>query len=106
MSSGVELNKLQSARSMSLLKLKFSVILKVSQHFLSSGFLDMSGISLPELTDLTNVSSISSSASFSMPAAGSFVGTEKLMSNSDPSAYFGKCTLGFQTSELRDLRAE
>ncbi|XP_042673496.1 Golgi reassembly-stacking protein 1 [Centrocercus urophasianus] len=62
------------------------------QRVMDPGFLDMSGISLPELTDLTNVSSISSSASFSMPAAGSFVGTEKLMSNSDPSAYFENTT--------------
>lgn len=62
------------------------------QRVMDPGFLDMSGISLPELTDLTNVSSVSSSASFSMPAAGSFVGTEKLMSNSDPSAYFENTT--------------
>ncbi|NXC41525.1 GORS1 protein, partial [Penelope pileata] len=62
------------------------------QRVMDPGFLDMSGISLPELTDLTNVSNVSSSASFSMPAADT-LGTEKfMMSNSEPSAYFENAT--------------
>ncbi|NXX13480.1 GORS1 protein, partial [Podargus strigoides] len=62
------------------------------QRVMDPGFLDMSGISLPELTDLTNVSSVSSSAYFSMPAAEALVGTEKFMSNNDTSAYFENAT--------------
>ncbi|NWS56292.1 GORS1 protein, partial [Chunga burmeisteri] len=58
------------------------------QRVMDPGFLDMSGISFPELTNLTKVSDVSSSASFNMPAADTLVGTEKLMSNYDASAYF------------------
>ncbi|KAF1652662.1 Golgi reassembly-stacking protein 1, partial [Eudyptes chrysocome] len=58
------------------------------QRVMDPGFLDMSGISFPELTDLTKVSNVSSSASFNVPAADALVGTEKLMSNNDASAYF------------------
>ncbi|XP_009696985.1 PREDICTED: Golgi reassembly-stacking protein 1, partial [Cariama cristata] len=58
------------------------------QRVMDPGFLDMSGISFPELTHLTKVSDVSSSASFNMPAADAVVGTEKLMSNYDASAYF------------------
>lgn len=60
----------------------------------------MSGISLPELPDLTKVSNVSSSASFTMPTVDTLVGTEKFMSNSEPSAYFGKCVQDFQASDL------
>ncbi|NXK55543.1 GORS1 protein, partial [Chauna torquata] len=62
------------------------------QRVMDPGFLDMSGISLPELTDLTKASNVSSSASFNMPAADTLLGTEKLMSNSEPSAYFENAT--------------
>ncbi|NXI66040.1 GORS1 protein, partial [Anseranas semipalmata] len=62
------------------------------QRVMDPGFLDMSGISLPELTDLTKVSNVSSSASFNMPAADALAGTETLMSNSEPSAYFENAT--------------
>lgn len=55
----------------------------------------MSGISFPDLTDLTKVSNVSSSASFNTPAAEALVGTEKSMSTNDASAYFGKCLQGF-----------
>ncbi|NXA20691.1 GORS1 protein, partial [Ibidorhyncha struthersii] len=58
------------------------------QRVMDPGFLDMSGIPFPELTDLTKASNASSSASFNMPAAEALVGTEKSMSNNDASAYF------------------
>ncbi|NXW60643.1 GORS1 protein, partial [Eurystomus gularis] len=58
------------------------------QRVMDPGFLDMSGISLPELTNLSKVSSVSSSASSNVPAADALVGTENLMSNNDTSAYF------------------
>ncbi|KAM6087418.1 Golgi reassembly-stacking protein 1 isoform 2-T2 [Chlamydotis macqueenii] len=57
------------------------------QRVMDPGFLDVSGVPFPELTDLTKVSSLSSSASFNMPAADALVGTGKLMSNNDASAY-------------------
>ncbi|XP_010164286.1 Golgi reassembly-stacking protein 1 [Antrostomus carolinensis] len=62
------------------------------QRVMDPGFLDMSGISFPELTDLTKMSSMSSSASFNMPAGDALVGTEKLISNNDTSAYFENTT--------------
>ncbi|XP_075000358.1 Golgi reassembly-stacking protein 1 isoform X1 [Calonectris borealis] len=63
------------------------------QRVMDPGFLDVSGISFPELTDLTEVSNMSSSASSNMPAADALVGTEKLMtSNNDASAYFERAT--------------
>lgn len=46
--------------------------------------------SFPELANL-KVSDMSSSASFNTPAADALVGTEKLMSDNDASACFGKC---------------
>lgn len=55
----------------------------------------MSGISVSEFTSLTEVSSLSPSASFNAPAAGASVGPETLMPNSEASAYFGKCTQDF-----------
>ncbi|XP_042657730.1 Golgi reassembly-stacking protein 1 isoform X1 [Tyto alba] len=58
------------------------------QRVMDPGFLDMSGISFPELTNLTKVSNMSSSVSFNMSAADALVGTEKLMLNNDASAYF------------------
>ncbi|NWT77726.1 GORS1 protein, partial [Lanius ludovicianus] len=58
------------------------------QRVMDPGFLDMSGISVSELTSLTEVSSLSPSASFNVPAAGASVGPETLMSNSEASAYF------------------
>ncbi|NXA08175.1 GORS1 protein, partial [Sapayoa aenigma] len=58
------------------------------QRVMDPGFLDMSGISFSELTSLTEVSNMSSSASFNMPAAGASAGPEKLMSNSEASTYF------------------
>ncbi|NXH79252.1 GORS1 protein, partial [Hydrobates tethys] len=62
------------------------------QRVMDPGFLDMSGISFPELTDLTKASNMSSSVSSTMPAADALVGTEKLMSNNDASAYFEHAT--------------
>ncbi|XP_074938362.1 Golgi reassembly-stacking protein 1 [Phalacrocorax aristotelis] len=58
------------------------------QRVMDPGFLDMSGISFPELTDLTKMSNMSSSASFNVPAADASESTETLMSNDDASAYF------------------
>lgn len=55
----------------------------------------MSGISVSEFTNLTEVSNLSPSASFNMPAAGAAVGPETLMPNSQTSAYLGKCTQAF-----------
>ncbi|NWX20915.1 GORS1 protein, partial [Aegotheles bennettii] len=60
------------------------------QRVTDPGFLDMSGTSFPELADL--VSNVSSSASFNMPAADALVGTEKLVSSNDASAYFENAT--------------
>ncbi|XP_074013413.1 Golgi reassembly-stacking protein 1 [Numenius arquata] len=60
------------------------------RRVMDPGFLDMSGISLPELTDLTKMANVSSSASFNMPAADALVGTEKL--SSEASAYFENAT--------------
>uniref|UniRef100_A0A8C3XXF4 Golgi reassembly stacking protein 1 n=1 Tax=Catharus ustulatus TaxID=91951 RepID=A0A8C3XXF4_CATUS len=57
------------------------------QRVMDPGFLDMSGISVSEFTSLTEVSSLSPSASFNMPAAGAAVGPETLMPNSQASAY-------------------
>lgn len=48
----------------------------------------MSGISVSEFTSLTEVSSLSPSASFNAPAAGAAVGPETLMPTSEASAYF------------------
>ncbi|KFV95693.1 Golgi reassembly-stacking protein 1, partial [Eurypyga helias] len=62
------------------------------QRVMDPGFLDMSGISLPELTDLTKVSNLSSLSSFTTPAADALVGADKFMSNSDASAYFENAT--------------
>ncbi|NWU90482.1 GORS1 protein, partial [Upupa epops] len=58
------------------------------QRVMDPGFLDMSGIPFPELSNLSQASNMSSSASSNMPAADAFVGTEKLTSNSDASADF------------------
>ncbi|NXD77497.1 GORS1 protein, partial [Halcyon senegalensis] len=62
------------------------------QRVMDPGFLDMSGISLPELTNLTKVSTVSSSASSNMTAADALAGTEKLTSNNDSSSYFENAT--------------
>ncbi|NXU53880.1 GORS1 protein, partial [Turnix velox] len=62
------------------------------QRVMDPGFLDMSGISLPELTDLTKVPDVSSSASFSLPTADTVTGSENFMSNSEASAYFENTT--------------
>ncbi|NWV74602.1 GORS1 protein, partial [Dasyornis broadbenti] len=58
------------------------------QRVMDPGFLDMSGISVSELTSLTEVSNLSPSASFNMPAASASIGPETSMSNSEASAYF------------------
>uniref|UniRef100_A0A8C3P1W8 Golgi reassembly stacking protein 1 n=1 Tax=Cyanoderma ruficeps TaxID=181631 RepID=A0A8C3P1W8_9PASS len=58
------------------------------QRVMDPGFLDMSGISVSEFTSLTEVSSLSPSASFNTPAAGASVGPETLMPNSEASVYF------------------
>ncbi|OWK58477.1 Golgi reassembly-stacking protein 1 [Lonchura striata] len=58
------------------------------QRVMDPGFLDMSGISVSEFTNLTEVSSLSPSASFNVPAAGASVGSETLMPDSEVSAYF------------------
>ncbi|NWR84627.1 GORS1 protein, partial [Furnarius figulus] len=62
------------------------------QRVMDPGFLDMSGISFSELTSLTEVPNMSSSASFTMPAAGASVGPEELVSNSESSTYFEHAT--------------
>nr|XP_009941380.1 PREDICTED: Golgi reassembly-stacking protein 1 [Opisthocomus hoazin] len=62
------------------------------QRVMDPGFLDMSGIAFPDLTTLTKESNVSSSASFNMPAVDALVGTEKLTSNNDASAYFENAT--------------
>ncbi|NXJ92678.1 GORS1 protein, partial [Corythaixoides concolor] len=62
------------------------------QRVMDPGFLDVSGISFPELTDLTKVSNMSSSAPFTMSAADALVGTEKLTLNNEASAYFENAT--------------
>ncbi|KFV69108.1 Golgi reassembly-stacking protein 1, partial [Dryobates pubescens] len=62
------------------------------QRVMDPGFLDMSDISLPELTNLTSVPNMSSAASSTMPAADASVGTEKLMLSTDVSAYFENAT--------------
>ncbi|KFQ13075.1 Golgi reassembly-stacking protein 1, partial [Leptosomus discolor] len=58
------------------------------QRVMDPGFLDMSGISFPELTNLTSVSNMTSSAPFNVPAADASVSTDKLTSNHDAAAYF------------------
>ncbi|NXQ14374.1 GORS1 protein, partial [Peucedramus taeniatus] len=58
------------------------------QRVMDPGFLDMSGISVSEFTNLTEVSNLSPSASFNMPASGASVGSETLVPNSEASAYF------------------
>ncbi|NXM23196.1 GORS1 protein, partial [Ploceus nigricollis] len=58
------------------------------QRVMDPGFLDMSGISVSEFTSLTEVSNLSPSTSFNVPAAGAAVGSETLMPNSEASAYF------------------
>ncbi|NXO85161.1 GORS1 protein, partial [Sitta europaea] len=58
------------------------------QRVMDPGFLDMSGISVSEFTSLTEVSNLSPSASFNVPAAGASVGPETLMPDSETSAYF------------------
>ncbi|NXN25166.1 GORS1 protein, partial [Nycticryphes semicollaris] len=60
------------------------------QRVMDPGFLDSSGISFPELTDLTKMSNVSSSASFNMLAAAALVSTEKL--SNEASAYFENAT--------------
>ncbi|XP_065485027.1 Golgi reassembly-stacking protein 1 [Caloenas nicobarica] len=63
------------------------------QRVMDPGFLDMSGLSFPELTDLSRTSSMASPASFNVPAADALVGTEELMmSNNDASGYFENAT--------------
>ncbi|NWH60631.1 GORS1 protein, partial [Geococcyx californianus] len=62
------------------------------QRVMDPGFLDMSDISFPELADLTKVSNMSSAAFFNAPGADALVGTEKLMSNNEASAYFENAT--------------
>ncbi|XP_039938648.1 Golgi reassembly-stacking protein 1 [Hirundo rustica] len=59
------------------------------QRVMDPGFLDMSGISVSEFTSLTEGgSSLSPSASYTMPAAGASAGPETLMADSEVSAYF------------------
>ncbi|NWV66156.1 GORS1 protein, partial [Malurus elegans] len=62
------------------------------QRVMDPGFLDMSGISVSELTSLTEVSNLPPSASFNMPAADVSAGSETFMSNSEASAYFENST--------------
>ncbi|NXG58448.1 GORS1 protein, partial [Hemiprocne comata] len=62
------------------------------QRVMDPGFLDTSGTTFPELTDLTKVSNMFSSASFNTPAADALAGTEQFMLNSDTSAYFENAT--------------
>ncbi|NXX38047.1 GORS1 protein, partial [Tricholaema leucomelas] len=58
------------------------------QRVMDPGFRDMSGMSLPDLTNVAEVPSMSAAASSTVPAAGASGGTEKLTLNSDVSAYF------------------
>ncbi|XP_010219353.1 PREDICTED: Golgi reassembly-stacking protein 1-like, partial [Tinamus guttatus] len=60
------------------------------QRVMDPGFLDMSGISFPELTNLTKVSDIS--ATFKMPTADTSGETENLTSNSESTGYFENLT--------------
>ncbi|NWS21347.1 GORS1 protein, partial [Pachyramphus minor] len=62
------------------------------QRVMDPGFIDMSGISFSELTSLTEVSNMSQSTSFNMPAAGASAGPEKLMSNNEASTYLENAT--------------
>ncbi|NXM08554.1 GORS1 protein, partial [Tyrannus savana] len=62
------------------------------QRVMDPGFLDVSDISFTELTSLTEVSSMSPSASFNVPAAGASAAPEKLMSNNEASTYFENAT--------------
>lgn len=55
----------------------------------------MSGMSLPDLTDLAEVPNLSSAASSTVPAADAFEGTQDLILSGEPSAYFGECAQGF-----------
>ncbi|XP_027762398.1 Golgi reassembly-stacking protein 1 [Empidonax traillii] len=81
------------------------------QRVMDPGFLDVSDISFSELTSLTEVSSMSPSASFNVPAANASAGPEKLMSNNEASTYFENATaldpqditLYSEGSELDDL---
>ncbi|XP_025907705.1 Golgi reassembly-stacking protein 1 [Nothoprocta perdicaria] len=56
------------------------------QRVMDPGFLDMSGIPFPDLTDSTKVSDIS--ATFKMPTAETTGDAENLMSNSEVTGYF------------------
>ncbi|NXJ64995.1 GORS1 protein, partial [Rostratula benghalensis] len=60
------------------------------QRVMDPGFLDTSGVSFPELTDLTKMSNVSSSASFNTLAAAALVSTETL--SNEASAYFENAT--------------
>ncbi|NWI12603.1 GORS1 protein, partial [Crypturellus soui] len=60
------------------------------QRVMDPGFLDMSGISFPELTNLTKVSDMS--ATFKMPTADISGDTENLTSNSEATGYFENLT--------------
>ncbi|NXI47315.1 GORS1 protein, partial [Galbula dea] len=62
------------------------------QRVMDPGFLDMSGISLPELTTLTKVTNVSSPASSNMSAANASVDTEKFMSTNAASPYCDNAT--------------
>ncbi|NXA44711.1 GORS1 protein, partial [Nothocercus julius] len=56
------------------------------QRVMDPGFLDMSDLSFPELTDLTKVSDLS--ATFKMPRTDTSGDTENLTSNSEATGYF------------------
>ncbi|XP_005297202.1 Golgi reassembly-stacking protein 1 isoform X1 [Chrysemys picta bellii] len=58
------------------------------QRVMDPGFLDESGVSFPEIVDLTKMPNLPSSAPFNMSAAESLAGTESLIPNDGTTTYF------------------
>ncbi|XP_044859575.1 Golgi reassembly-stacking protein 1 isoform X2 [Mauremys mutica] len=58
------------------------------QRVMDPGFLDESGVSFPEIVDLTKSLNLPSSAPFNMSAAESLAGTESLIPNNGTTTYF------------------
>ncbi|EMP36128.1 Golgi reassembly-stacking protein 1 [Chelonia mydas] len=62
------------------------------QRVMDPGFLDESGVSFPEIVDLTKMPNLPSSAPFNMSAADSLAGTESLIPNDGTTTYFEHAT--------------
>ncbi|CAM5113089.1 unnamed protein product [Natator depressus] len=62
------------------------------QRVMDPGFLDESGVSFPEIVDLTKMPNLPSSAPFNMSAAESLTGTESLIPNDGTTTYFEHAT--------------